>query len=130
MIDVKTQEILGIENIYNHWKKPEDIDFLSDGLSQRLAEEFPLVHGEIVELYDETFLIDLGTDDRIKRGMRLWVHRPKDGEHVIPKAMHTGDVKIIGEGKIEEVSGEHSLVLTTHKKVLRQFRVGDRVITK
>ena len=130
LLDVETQEILGIENIYNHWKGPEDIDFLSRGLSQRFVEEFPLINGKIAELYDETLLIDLGTEDQIKRGMRLWVHRPKDGERAIPKAMHAGDVEIIGEGRIEEVSGECSLVSPTQRKVLTRFRVGDSVITK
>jgi hypothetical protein len=62
--------------------------------------------------------------------MRLWVFRPKEGEHLRQKAMHPGDVEIIGEGRIEEVSGECSLVLPTQKNVLRQFRIGDHVITK
>ncbi|MGA1791717.1 MAG: CsgG/HfaB family protein [bacterium] len=130
LIDVETREILGIENIYNHWKEPEDIDFLSKGLSQRFLEEFPLTQGEIVELYDKTFLTDLGTKDQIKRGMRLWVYRPKEGEQKIPETMLAGDAEIIGEGRIEEVSGEYSLVLPTQKKLLSRFRVGDRVITK
>jgi hypothetical protein len=130
LIDVKTQEILSIQNIYNHWKEPEDIDFLSNGLSQRFVEEFPLVQGKIVNLYDENFLINLGTDDHIKRGMRLWVFRFKEGFDIRQKAIHSGDVEIIGEGRIEEVSGEFSLVLPVQKKMLHQFRAGDRVIMK
>ncbi|MGA1841519.1 MAG: hypothetical protein ACMUIU_12925 [bacterium] len=130
LIDVETQEILSIQNIYNRWKEPEDIDFLSNGLSQRFVEEFPLVRGEIVELYDETFLINLGTETNIKRGMELWVYRLKDGEHSGQKATPYGDAEIMGEGRIEEVSGKHSLVLPAHKKALRQFRKGDSVITK
>ena len=48
----------------------------------------------------------------------------------ILKQLAEQDTEIIGEGKIEEVSEAYSLVLTTQKKVLRQFRIGDRVITK
>ena len=130
LIDVETQEILGIENIYNHWREPEDIDFLSRGLSQRFVEKFPLIQGEIMEIYDETFLTDLGMKDQIKRGMLLWVYRPEEGGQKITKAMPAGDAEIIGEGRIEEVSGESSVVLPTQKKMLPRFRVGDRVITK
>lgn len=130
LIDVETQEIVGIQNLYNHWKEPEDIDFVSNGLSQRFVEEFPLAQGEIAKLYDETFLIDLGTEDHIKRGMRLWVYRPKEGEPGMPKALHAGDVRIIGEGRIEEVSEGGAVVLPARKGMLHQFRVGDRVIMK
>jgi tetratricopeptide (TPR) repeat protein len=130
LIDVETQEILGIKNLYNHWKEPEDIDFLSKGLSQGFIEEFPLMQGEIVAKYDKAFLIDLGTEDQIKRGMKLWVYRPKEGGQVRGKAMHLGDVDIIGGGRIEEADREFSLVLPSPKSALKRFRIGDLVITK
>ncbi|MGA1796328.1 MAG: CsgG/HfaB family protein [bacterium] len=130
LIDVETQEIVGIQNLYNHWRESGDIDFVSKGLSQRFVEEFPLAQGEIEEIYDETFVIDLGTEDRIKRGMRLWVYRPKKEKQGITKALHAGDVRIIGEGRIEEVSGGGAVVLPAQKGMLHGFRVGDRVITK
>ncbi|MBN2373873.1 hypothetical protein JXL19_08815 [bacterium] len=130
LIDVETQEILCIQNIYNHWKEPGDIDFVSKGLSQRLVEEFPLIQGEIVQIHDETFVINLGTEDRLKRGMKLWVYRVREDESTITKPAFAGDLEIIGEGRIEEATRGHSLVLPAHKKALRGLRAGDRVIMK
>jgi len=130
LIDVETQDILGIKNIYNHWKEQEDIDFLSKGISQGFVEEFPLMQGEILKIYDDTLLIDLGIEEGIKRGMKIWVYRSEEAGQMSRKGMHSGDVKIIGEGRIEEVQSGEALVLPGDKSALSRFRVGDLVIMK
>jgi TolB-like protein len=129
LIDATTATLLTRIDTYGEAREEGVPSGLPADLAARLAAEFPLVEGALLEIREQEVLVDLGARHRIRPLTRLLCYR--EG----PPALHpvTGErleseLEIIGELLVTEVGKDSSraAVVTQTGEFLR----GDRVITR
>ncbi len=126
LIDGETGEVLDTQNVYNQWRTKQDEDCLLNGLVHKFIEEFPLARGRVSGKNHEELTIDLGSDDFIKKGMKIIVFRQTDSD----KEYTEKKQKILGEAKLTRIYENSSLASPSTGALLEKTDVGDSVITK
>lgn len=121
LIDVETGQVLSIKDAYNTWNNHQDEEYLLNALAQKFLEEFPMLHGTIMDKDLRKLELTLGTDDLLKQGMKVLIYREQDIEE---------RQIILGEAKVSEVAMDSSRVLPYQAGLLKRVQVGDLVITK
>lgn len=121
LIDVETGQVLSIKDAYNTWNNHQDEDCLLNSLAQKFLEEFPILHGRIMDKDLRKLELTLGADDLLKQGMKVLIYREQDIEE---------RQIILGEAKVSEVGVDSSSILPYQAGLLKKVQVGDLVITK
>jgi len=71
LVDVESGEVLAEKDAYNQDKSLEALKFLARGLAIRLREDFPILEGKVIKLDGKNVVLDLGSSQKMKPGMRV-----------------------------------------------------------
>lgn len=71
LVDVETGEILTEKDAYNQDKSLSALKYLTRGLAIRLREDFPIQEGNVVKMDGKNVVLNLGSSQKIKPGMRV-----------------------------------------------------------
>ncbi len=128
LLDVESGEVLAEKDAFNRDKSLESLKYLSRGLAIRLREEFPLLEGKVIKMDGKNAVLDLGSSQKMKPGMRVIFFAEKemtDAETGMKLGYTTDQV---GMGKIITVSDR----MSTAEPVGKSGAVSsqEKVITK
>lgn len=129
-IDAETAEIIAAESeTLQHRESGSAADVLQ-ALAKKIADNFPIIEGYIVDREEAEVILDLGAASGGKLGMRCTIYR--EGEDIIHPVSGKvlGKKKVeIGEARITQVYEEFSTAQLV-KGGAGEVQVGDRVVTK
>lgn len=98
-------------------------------LAARLAGDFPMAEGTLIDIRGREILVDLNTQHRIRPQTRLICYREgPPARHPVTGELLKSEVTIIGELLVTEVGKESSRTRILHQR--DEFLRGDRVITR
>ncbi len=109
LVDTETSEILAAVDLYG-----EDVDIgvlrtLSKGLNLKLADELPVAEGIVMRADGRRIAVDLGTNKRVKKGMKLIVYQLGNSIRDPKTGRKTGrELRELGRARIESVTEEMS----------------------
>ena len=120
LVDLETGEILATKDIFEKmdpfvsspWILQEHMADNCYALANKFKEHFPVCEGRVISFNGDEILTSICNSDGLKRGMKLIIFEDLPPYEVYPltEDQHErGDFKIIGEVKVKEVSGQHSL---------------------
>jgi hypothetical protein len=104
-IDVDTETVLAVEDVYGEELTPRDVKTLMTGLAVKLQRHFPRQEGVIVAREDRQIWVNLSNHRHLQPGMKLLVFR--DG-----KTIASGGKKLqlppslLGEARITALSAD------------------------
>ncbi|MBF0565710.1 MAG: hypothetical protein HQK89_10740 [Nitrospirae bacterium] len=130
LIDTETSEILSSNDAYGERKSLNDVKALSEVITVKFRNDFPLVEGIVIKESGNGIITDLGLDQKLKKGRKLIIFRAGQ----VIKHPQTGrilgaDTITLGEARVESVQKEFSNAVVT-KKPKEQLKTTDMVITK
>ena len=116
-------------SVYLPGRDTERLDWAAKGLYLKLSDEFPLVEGKVQGLVKEDVLTDLGLEERIRTGSRLYVFRKMD--HYVEGGVDLGPVEVdVGVLRVRKAAAEQSYSEIIDKSPEFQIQRGDYVITE
>lgn len=127
VVDVESSRIMLTRDAFHQEKSLENIRFLAQGLAVKIKNSFPIVTGAISSSQGRTVIINLGSRQRLRPGMKVVLFK------IIPKTNASGqpigaDTEKIGEGTIMAVTGSNSTIQVTSSSATPQAQ--DMVVTK
>ena len=105
-----------------------DLDAAANDVARQLAQRFPHLQGEVVEVQGEQLYLSLGARDQVFEGMRLNVFR--EGEELISPS--TGEVlgrleEDLGTVRVTQVSETYAVAMLTDAVGGAAVQAGDKV---
>ena len=105
-----------------------DLDAAANDVARQLAQRFPPLQGEVVEVQGEQLYLSLGARDQVFEGMRLNVFR--EGEELISPS--TGEVlgrleEDLGTVRVTQVSETYAVAMLTDAVGGAAVQAGDKV---
>ncbi len=77
---------------------------LAEYMAIKLTDKLPMIEGEISQREDDWIVVDIGNEEKIKKGIDLIAYKP--GRSIMG---HTTEPEILGEAKVENVETKTSL---------------------
>ena len=104
-VDVDTETVLAVEDVYGEELTPGDVKTLMAGLVLKLQRHFPLDEGVVVAREGQQIWAMLSSQQRLQSGMKLLVFR--DGKSI----EHSGrklqtPATVLGEARITALSAD------------------------
>jgi hypothetical protein len=130
-VDTETSLILTAVDVYGEDLSPEMVRTLCRGLMLKLLDELPLVEGLVVTVKGNQGIIDLGSEKKVKKGMRVIVF--EEGEairHPLTGIVLGSDVTEMGRGLIQAVRSTMSDVELLGKEAPQRVKPMHKVITQ
>ncbi|MGA1864245.1 MAG: hypothetical protein ACMUHX_04210 [bacterium] len=130
-VDTETTVVLDSEEVFGPVQSLRDVNRLTEGLSFKFKQAFPLLEGHIVDISKDAIRIDLGEKDHLLPYMKVIFFR--EGEPVKltgSERILERKINILGEGRIKKIYKSSSEATLTSDKGDNQIEVDDRVITK
>ena len=105
-----------------------DLDAAASDVAGQLAQRFPHLQGEVVDVQGEQFYLSLGARDQLLEGMRLNVFR--EGEELTSPS--TGEVlgrleEDLGTVTVTQVAETYAVAMLTHAAEGAAVQAGDKV---
>ena len=105
-----------------------DLDAAASDVAGQLAQRFPHLQGEVVDVQGEQFYLSLGARDQLLEGMRLNVFR--EGEELTSPS--TGEVlgrleEDLGTVTVTQVAETYAVAVLTHAAEGAAVQAGDKV---
>jgi hypothetical protein len=131
VVDTETTVILDSEEVFGPVQALRDVQVLSEGLSLKFKQAFPLLEGHVVDVGSDLIQIDLGEKDHILPYMKVIFFREgepvklPDSEKILEKRL-----LILGEGRIKNLYKTSSDVIAISKRDEILIEIDDQVITK
>lgn len=127
-VDVDTEAVLAVEDVYGEELTPQDVKTLMAGLAVKLQRHFPLMEGVIAAREGQQLWVQFPSTQALQPGMKLLVFR--DGK----KIEHGGKLlqtpaSVLGEARITALSedlAEARLLSSTSSEI----RESDKVLAK
>ena len=108
LVDTETSQIIAATDVYGENLNHGELKLLARGLDLKLAHEAPLVQGRVLDEKSDSFVIDIGSHNRIKKGMKIIFFDVIDP--LSPEGKATGlETLELGRGRIESVMEESSV---------------------
>jgi hypothetical protein len=131
IVDTGSAEVMTLQDVYGEEGEDELSQKLSQGLTVKLRDEFPLIEGRVVRIKDKEVIINLGEEARIKKGMRVIFFQ--DGESI--KDPKTGeilgsDVQELGTATIRRLLPKMSYAMPSDATVLSKLNESHKVVMK
>jgi len=131
LVDTETAEVLATSDAYDENKSFDTIEQMMEGIALKLGEAFPLVGGKLIKIEDGKYFVDLGSQQRVRPGMRLLTYR--EGEpiiHPVTGRSLGSDVLVSGELRLTQVFDDFSICeLVTGKRDVAMQKM-DLVLTR
>jgi hypothetical protein len=131
VVDTETTVVLDSEEVFGPVHSLKDVNQLTEGLSLKFKQAFPLLEGHVVEMDQDAIQIDLGEKDHLLPYMKVIFFRQGEpvkltgSERILEKR-----IIILGEGRIKKLYKSGSDVILISEKGDVQIEVDDHVITK
>ncbi len=130
LIDTETATIITAQDAYSNTIGFQDISKMILILADKIKADLPIVNGYVINVDDRKLTLDIGTKNRVKKGMKCDVYR--EGDSIIHPV--TGQVigKMIDdlcEVQITDVYEAYSIAQITKSKSGLPRKL-DKVITK
>lgn len=129
LIDTETATILASNDIFGEEKSLASLNNLLDSLAYKFKRDFPLVEGILLEVRDDSVLIDVGVEKRLKPHIRLICYREgPEIRHPVTGRVIGREPLILGKVKVEEVFEGFSKAQVLDRE--ESFTVKDKVIAQ
>ena len=108
LVDTETSLVIAATDVYGENLKYGELKLLARGMDLKLAHEAPLVQGKVLDGKSDSFVIDIGRHNRIKKGMQIIFFDVLDP--LSPEGKATGlETLELGRGRIESVMEKSSV---------------------
>ena len=129
VMSTETAEIIASRSVRG--AKDTDVQNLTDKLAQEIKRNFPILVGKVVQAKGNEVVINIGSDQGLRRGVRCIVYR--EGE--IIRDLLSGGVlgvkkEVLGEIVVDVVEAKMAITTIIDREVIGTIKVGDRVRTK
>lgn len=132
IVDVETTEIMADVDMFSEDK--ENIKILTEGLALKVARNFPMLEGWVIDRKEERELIvDIGSKNSgyLKRNMKYIIYREgAEIKHPVTGKILGKEIEVKGFARVEQVMEEFSLAKSLGKDKVLGIAKKDRVITK
>jgi hypothetical protein len=126
-IIVKTTDVYGEDADKDNID--EKLKTLAEHMKIKIIDELPMVEGMVLEKQKEWIAVDLGKEEKIKKGMEFIVYQ--QGETILGfEEMMDQDAKELGGAKVREVKLESSLARLNNESRKEEIQPKHRVITR
>ena len=130
LIDTETAEIITAQDQMSARTSIQDLKTMINGLATKIAQDLPLVEGYVINVDGDHLTVDIGTNKRLKKGMKCIVY--KEGREIIhpmTKKVLGKETEELGQVKLVQVFDEYSVgqVIKTNAGL---FEIGNKFITK
>ncbi len=130
-IDTESATIITAQDAYAARFDQQILKKLVENLAIKFVQSFPLVTGLVIKNDMGTIMIDKGTLDGLKKGMKCEVYREgAEIKHPVTGEVLGKDIKIVGEVTIKDVYEKYSLCTVISENDASAILVGDKFITK
>jgi len=120
---------VAVLNVYHPRRDIEQLGYTLKGLYLKLADEFPLLEGQVLRLLGDEVLTSLNQKQRVRPGLRLYAVR--EGEHVVEQGIDYGTVELdVGLLEVKKVDPQKSYASVLQLEPDMQLQRGDYVITE
>ncbi len=131
IVDTGSAEVMTLQDVYGEAGEDELSKTLSQGLTIKLRDEFPLIEGRVIKVKDKDVIISLGEESRIKKGMRLIffqegevIKDPKTGEIL------GSDSQELGSASIQKLMPKMSYAMPSDAAILPKLNESHKVVMK
>ncbi len=108
LVDTETSQVIAATDVYGEGLAHGDLKILAQGLNLKLAQEAPMVQGRVLDEKSDSFVIDIGQKQRVKKGMKIIFFDVIDP--LSPEGKATGlETLELGRGRIESVMEKSSV---------------------
>lgn len=130
LVDTETSHIMEAKDVFSEDKGPGGIKKITEDLALKYKQSFPLLEGIVLKKEGNVILVDMGTEEKIKRDMSIILFREGDEiKHPVTGRILGSEPIELGEAKIEDVYKEFSRAVIKKGKPSR-ISIKDVIITK
>ena len=108
LVDTETSLVIAATDVYGENLNHGDLKLLAQGLDLKLAHEVPLVQGRVLDEKSDSFVIDIGLHQGVKKGMKIIFFDTIDPLSPEGKATDLETLEL-GRGRIESVMEQSSV---------------------
>jgi len=131
LVNTKTAEVITSKDADVSSSDPDQIRQLAANIAIGIYNDLPLVEGSIVKAELSKFIVDLGSDKGMKKGMKIVAF--KEGAEI--KNPTTGEildkeVTYLGELVLQDIQPKMSTAFLVEKRKKGSIVVGDKVVVK
>jgi TolB-like protein len=131
LIDTATSDLLGAEDVFTADKTLAQIQYMTDGLTLKFKQSFPLVEGTVAQVKGREIHADIGSALNIKKDMTFIVYR--EGEKIVHPV--TGrelgsQTEALGTARVVNVMADASIGKLAPEFDPSKIQAGDIIITK
>lgn len=131
IINTETSEVMDVKDVFTEDKNTSAAKELMDGLAAKIARDFPLVEGIVINKEHGVLYSDIGSRSKIRKDAGIIVYRKgKEIKHPITGKSLGFDTIKLGEGRVEDVQEDFSKIKLVGKGGSHEINVKDFVITK
>ena len=130
VIDTETAAILTAKDAYSARISLQDISQMVSDLADKIKNEFPILHGYVINVSGNKVTLDIGRSNGLKRGMKCYVYR--EGApivHPVTGKVIAREIEELCEVQVTEVFDVYanSFVVQTKSGIPK---IRDRIVTK
>lgn len=130
VIDTETAAILTAKDAYSARISLQDISQMVSDLADKIKNEFPILHGYVINVSGNKVTLDIGRSNGLKRGMKCHVYR--EGApivHPVTGKVIAREIEELCEVQVTEVFDVYanSFVVQTKSGIPK---IRDRIVTK
>ncbi len=130
LIDTENATIISAQDAYSNQISLYQISEMINKLAQKFTNDLPLIKGLVINTNGDNITIDLGSEKKIKKGMKCIVYREGDPiVHPVSGKVIGKMIKQVCEARIVDVFPNYS-VGTITKQISGLPQKLDKVITK
>ena len=131
LVNTKTAEVITAKEASANSSDPEQIRQLAANIAIGIYNDLPLVEGMVVKAELSRYIVDLGSEQGMKKGMKVVVF--KEGAEI--KNQTTGailgkEVTYLGELVLDDIQPKMSTANLVEKRKKGSIGVGDKVVVK
>jgi TolB-like protein len=130
LIDTETAEIITAQDELSASITIQELKDMVGRLASKISLDLPLVEGYVIAVNGEDLTLDIGINQRIKKGMKCIIYR--EGEeivHPITKKILGKETQELAEVKLNQVYSAYSIGRVIGASA-GLFEIGNKVVTK
>jgi TolB-like protein len=129
-IDTESATIITAQDAYAGRYDQRILKQLVEQLAVKFVQSFPLVEGFVIKNDGGVVMIDKGTDNGLKKGMKCVVYREgAEIKHPVTGEVLGKDIKVVSEITLKDAYKKYSSCMALSNKG-GDIQVGDKFVTK
>jgi len=130
-IDTESATIIIAQDAYSGRFDQQTLKNIVEKLALKFVQSFPLVEGLVIKNDPGSLMIDKGSDNGLKKGMKCVIYREgAEIKHPVTGEVLGKDTKILGEISLNNVYGKYTSGSVLSDGNENIIQVGDKFITK